>query len=110
MNIKEFIYAIQSRPQMYVEEVRLDYIYYLISGYVCSVLINKGGCNIDREFKEKFLDWTVKWVRENLDENYEKKHFWWYCVVYDVTSNEKEAIDLFFKLCDRFFQEFERKE
>ena len=28
MNIKEFISAIQKRPKMYVEEVRLDYMQY----------------------------------------------------------------------------------
>lgn len=27
MNIKDFINAIQNRPKMYVEELRLDYIY-----------------------------------------------------------------------------------
>ena len=29
MNIKDFINAIQNRPKMYVEELRLDYIYYI---------------------------------------------------------------------------------
>lgn len=34
MNIKEFINAIRNRPMMYVEEMRLDYIYYLVIGYL----------------------------------------------------------------------------
>lgn len=32
MDIKTFISNIQTRPKMYVEEIRLDYIFYLIFG------------------------------------------------------------------------------
>ena len=47
MNIKEFICAIQNRPQMYVEETKLDYIYYLVIGFLGSNLMNKSVSNID---------------------------------------------------------------
>ena len=47
MNIKEFICAIQNRPQMYVEEIKLDYIYYLVIGFLGSNLMNKSVSNID---------------------------------------------------------------
>lgn len=110
MNIKEFISAIQKRPKMYVEEVRLDYIYYLVIGYLGSNLINESGCSIDRKFKAHFSNWVLEWVRKNVDESYERKSFFWYQILNDVTSNENEATDLFFKLSNIFFQEVDLKE
>ena len=110
MNIKEFISAIQKRPQMYVKEVRLDYIYYLVIGYLGSSLINESSCSIDQKFKAHFSNWVLEWVRKNVDESYERKSFFWYQILNDVTSNEKEATDLFFKLSAIFFQEVGLKE
>ena len=40
MNVKEFINAIQKHPQMFVHEVRTDYIEYMISGFICGNLVN----------------------------------------------------------------------
>lgn len=109
MNIKEFINAIRSRPQMYVEEVRLDYIYYLVIGYLGCTLMNKSDCMTDQKFKSHFPNWLLVWVKENVDENYESKSFFWYHILRDVTKNESEAIELFFKLCNKFFQEIDLK-
>ena len=110
MNIKEFISAIQKRPKMYVEEVRVDYIYYLVSGFLGSNLINESGCSIDRKFKAHFSNWVLEWVRKNVDESYDRKSFFWYQILNDVTRNENEATDLFFKLSNIFFQEVDLKE
>ena len=95
MNIKDFINAIQNRPKMYVEELRLDYIYYIIIGFLGSNLMNKN----------YFPNWLLEWVRKNKNEYYEKRSFYWYHILIDVTNSEEEAIMLFFELSDKFFEE-----
>lgn len=107
MNIKEFINAIRNRPMMYVEEMRLDYIYYLVIGYLGCNLINKTDCVIDQKFKSHFPNWLIRWVKANVDESYERQSFFWHHILRDVTCNESEAIELFFKLCNEFFKEIE---
>ena len=109
MNIKEFICAIQNRPQMYVEEIKLDYIYYLVIGFWGSNLMNKGVSNIDQMYKSHFSNWILDWVKKNVNENYERSNFFWYHILRDVTDNEDEAVQLFFKLSNMFFEEVEAR-
>lgn len=104
MDIKEFIAAIQNRPKMFVEEIRLDYLYYLIWGYLGSNLM-KGYSGIDEKFQAHFYNYVLEWVRKNVDENYERNSFFWYHIIRDVTNTEEEAVDLFFKLSEKFFEE-----
>ena len=110
MNVKEFINAIRNRPRMYVEDIKLDYIYYLIIGFLGSNLINKKGNNIDQIYKSFFCQWMLKWVKENVNENYERKSFFWYNIIRDVTNSEDEAVQLFFELTDKFFEEMDFEE
>lgn len=109
MNIKEFINAIGNRPKMYVEEMKLDYIYYLVIGYLGCTLINKTDCIIEQKFKSHFPNWLLVWVKKNVDEKYERQSFFWHHILRDVTNNESEAIELFFKLSNEFFQEIDLK-
>lgn len=104
MDIKEFIAAIQNRPKMFVEEVRLDYLYYLIFGHLGSNLM-KEYSDIDKKFSAYFYNYVLEWVRKNVDENYERNSFFWYHIIRDVTNTEEEAVDLFFKLSEKFFED-----
>lgn len=74
MNVNEFINAIQNRPQMLVEEVRIDYLFYLIFGFLGSNLM-KEQCYIDQKFRNYFYDWVINWVKNNIDEKYECNSF-----------------------------------
>ena len=49
MNVEKFILAIKNRPLMYVEQIRIDYIFYLLKGYV--------GSNLSIEEKKE-IDYT----------------------------------------------------
>lgn len=103
MDIKEFIAAIQNRPKMYVEEVRLDYLYYLIWGYLGGNLM-KGYSDIEKKFQAYFYNYVLEWARKNVDENYERNSLFWHQIIRDVTNTEEEAVDLFFKLSEKFFE------
>ena len=104
MNIKEYLSAVQNRPCMFLEEERLDYLYHLIIGYVGSNSANGNNSKEDLKFISYFSRWLLAWVRNHVNHNYEPKTMIWYHTIKDVTSSENEAIDLFFKLCDEFFQ------
>ncbi|MDE6903733.1 MAG: hypothetical protein K2P76_02110 [Lachnospiraceae bacterium] len=39
-----------------------------------------------------------------MDKNYELRNLVWYHIIEDVTNTDNEALALFFKLCDEFFQ------
>ena len=104
MDIKTFISSIQNRPKMYVEEIRLDYIFYLIFGFLGSNMINGSIYNTDQKFKIYFSDWVLNWITNNIDKSYEQKSFFWYHYLCDVTNSEEEAVELFFKLSSIFFE------
>ena len=76
-------------------------------GYLGCNLINKTDCVIDQKFKSHFPNWLIRWVKANVDESYERQSFFWHHILRDVTCNESEAIELFFKLCNKFFKEIE---
>ena len=45
MNLKELSNLIQKRPGVFVEEERLDYVYYLVCGHL--------GCNLNNKMNYK---------------------------------------------------------
>ncbi|MDE7415717.1 MAG: hypothetical protein K2N44_05270 [Lachnospiraceae bacterium] len=109
MNVKEFIKAIQKHPQMFVHEVRTDYIEYMICGFICGNSMHKGADNIDHQFRCYFDKFLVAWIKKNVDRKYEQQHFSWSQILKDVIDDETEAVELFFHLCDKFFEEYEKR-
>lgn len=102
MNVEEFILAIQERPLMYVESVRIDYIFYLLKGYVGSNLVYKD--DIDVAFHSRFYLWVLNWANENTDKKFEMDEgFYWHNILTEISFDEKEAVELFFKLSKEFF-------
>lgn len=106
MNIREFINAVRNRPQMYVEEVRIDYLFYLIFGFLGNNLMDNQYC-IDKKFSNLFYDWVLNWVKKNVDDKYECSSLFWYHIFVEVTDTESEAVELFFVLCKDFFEQFD---
>ena len=96
MNVKEFIKTIQKHPQMFVHEVRTDYIEYMISGFICGNSIHKGADNIDHQFRCYFDKFLVAWIKKNVDRKYEQQHFSWSQILKDVIDDETEAVELFY--------------
>jgi hypothetical protein len=110
MNVKEFIQAIKKNPRMFVEEIRMDYIEHVIYGFISCNLLNKRGDHIDLQFHNYFWNWMVTWIKKNIDRKYKEKYYSWNKTLKDVTNNETETIELFFKLCDLFFEEYDNEE
>ena len=106
MNIQELIKNIRKRPLMYIAELRLDYIEHFISGVSCGCLSDDN--SIDKMFPNYFQKYIIKWIRENIDANYEVNSLWFYKSIRDVTKDEHQAVEMFFELCDSFFDEYNR--
>ena len=104
INIEEFIESIEKRPLMYLDQKKIDYLYYYLVGY----LYKENDCNddVDNWFRHHFENWTLIWVKNNIDIDYKRHSFCWYQIYKDVTKNDDEAIELFFKLCKLFFKEY----
>ena len=65
---------------------------------------NKMNYKEDLNFSSFFPRWLLIWVRDHVDKNYELRNLVWYHIIEDVTNTDNEALALFFKLCDEFFQ------
>ena len=110
MNIEEFIRAIQKRPLMYIEALRIEYIYHLLTGFHLSNVSNKNYNDVDRCFHSFFKKWILQWIRKNKNPDYDVESFYWHHFIKDITESEEEAVELFFQLSEQFFEEYHSKE
>ncbi|OWR32519.1 hypothetical protein CDO73_02635 [Saccharibacillus sp. O23] len=107
MDIEELIRKIRGRPGMYVQDKRLDYITYFISGFYYHGSMTGTAEPIDIHFKEQFHGWVRDWIADNRGLTYQGESGWYEYITFSTQSNE-EAFDLFFKLAEEFFAEFHR--
>ncbi|MFG6368264.1 MAG: hypothetical protein K1W16_07515 [Lachnospiraceae bacterium] len=99
----------KKKPQAVLNEVRIDYLEYVIDGFKGCNKINGFDDDIAVQFHYYFSDWLINWIQSNRDKKYEKQHFFWYHTFRDLTNDEEEAVTLFFTLCDKFFEEYENE-
>ncbi len=62
---------------------------------------------MDKHFDIWFIKWLNMWVTENYDTTYEFKTFHWNDTLKEITKSEEEAVQLFYKLCEQFFSDYE---
>lgn len=105
MNIEELISAIRRRPGMFVQDKRLDYIKYFITGFHCHGSLSKTTEAIDHHFSEEFHVWVREWIKNNQGIEFDEERGW-YEYITSSTKNNEESYNLFFKLADVFFNEF----
>ena len=108
MNIRELICTIKKRPGMFLKEKKLEYIYYLILGY-CGANKDKENDNLNKNFSSWFWKWLHLWIEENIDKNYISDSSYWYDDIKKIANNNEHEMDIFFQLCDLFFQDYDRK-
>ncbi len=107
--LREYIKLIEKKPQAFLNEVRIDYLEYVIDGFKVCNKINDFDDDTAVQFHYYFSDWLINWIQSNRDKRYEKQHFFWYHTFRDLTNDEEEAVTLFFTLCDKFFEEYENE-
>ena len=105
MNIEQLIYEIQKRPKMFVKEERIEYIYYLLSGY-CAASNKSSDDDVDKKFCCWFGKWLRTWIEDNIDDEYISKTAYWYDDVKAIDKNEQKEVIVFFDLCHHFFNDY----
>lgn len=103
MNVKEFVSAMKIRPLMYMEELKTEYIFYLLKGFV--------GCNLSSDADKIFHSHFHRWVLDRANSKSirkfeEKESYYWYNILNEITPNEQAAVELFFELSEDFFENY----
>lgn len=94
--------------QMLVREVRMDYIFHFLIGYrVANAKLPVD--NMDRNFCSWFGKWLLIWIEDNVDSKYRATSAAWYDDIIRITPEGQNEVDLFFDLCDKFFEDYENK-
>jgi len=109
INIEEKISNIRKRPKMFVYEIRLDYIYYLIAGSLGSNMGSPDVQDIDIAFKHDFNQWVEEWIYEKKEIDFRRKVVVWYKIISSCTNGDDEAVNLFYQICDEFFEAYHKK-
>jgi len=109
INIEERIYNIRKRPKMYVHEVRLDYIYYLIAGSLGSNIGSRDVQNIDIAFKRDFNQWVEEWIYEKKEIDFRRKVVVWHKIISSCANGDEEAVNLFYQISSEFFEVYHKE-
>lgn len=109
MRIKELLHNMQIRPKMYVREVRMDYIFHFLMGYCGGENAKLPDDSMDRKFCCWFGKWLIPWIENNVDANYRPTSAAWYDDIIRITPDGQNEVDLFFDLCEKFFEDYENK-
>ena len=107
MNIEDLIKAIAIRPGMFVYPVNIESIYNFLSGYLIGIKelkIDPPSDPIDAAFSNYFGKWAFQWVNNNIFKEYEFENFAWFTMFQAVTQDDKAARELFFSVCEEFFE------
>lgn len=105
MYIEQLIDSIKKRPKMYVNEEKIEYIFHYILGY-SSACHKFSPDDIDKMFCNWFWKWLVKWIKDNIDSEYQPKSVIWYDEIKVIAKDEKKEMDVFFSLSKLFFEDY----
>ena len=93
---------------MFVKEERIEYIFYLISGF-CGANSNLPANNINHRFDYWFWKWLLGWIKTNIDSKYEPTTSFWYLDIKAIAGGEENEVPLFYDLCEKFFDDYRNR-
>ena len=105
MQIEQLIDSIQKRPKMFVKEEKIEYIFYLLSGY-CGANGKLSEEDINRKFCLWFGKWLILWIQNNVNVKHTSQTAFWYDDIKTISKSEQDEIKLFFDLCKYFFEDY----
>ena len=106
MYIRHEISGMQSKPKMYVREVTIEHIYYLLSG-ISIAFSELPKDSLDRNFMDWFGKWLIRWINSNINPEYSPQTAYWYDDIKKIAENEQDEVELFFRLCQLFFEDYD---
>ena len=93
-NISELIRSINRRPKMFIPDLKIDQLYFYISGFLLAKKTNELLENIDISFSEEFNSWLAHKI------NYKNDYSNWWYMIEDSSYKDK------FSTIMRFFIEW----
>ncbi|MCH5267595.1 MAG: hypothetical protein J1E62_04540 [Lachnospiraceae bacterium] len=105
MNIETLIEAMKKRPKMFVEEEKIEYIFYFLFGYCSSNLDD----DLDKYFCMWFGKWLIRWIKEHIDEQYVPKTALWHHDIKMIAGDKQDEAKFFYDLCDEFFEDYRKR-
>jgi hypothetical protein len=94
-NISELIRAINRRPKMFIPDLKIDQLYFYISGFLLAKKTNELLENIDISFCEEFNSWLAHKI--NYKNDYSN---WWYMIEDSSYEDKFSTIMGFFNRMD----------
>lgn len=103
----EFITTIARRPGMFIPEIKIESLYYFLSGYCLAYRTTDAPHDeIDEKFCTWFGEWLALWIQDNIDADYIPESKFWYETVIHYTPEGKDVLAYFFELCNLFFDDY----
>ena len=109
MNIEQLINNVKKRPGMYVGCLELQPVSFFIDGFMYNNVSSNNMEKVDKEFRENIDDWAREQLEKKHDIELERNRDYIYYIT-KVNQNPEEGLKMFFGLCDKFFEEFHKKE
>ncbi|MCB5952373.1 hypothetical protein LI951_09880 [Enterococcus sp. BWT-B8] len=108
MNIEKTIMNINLRPKMFIEKMRIDNLYFLLTGYLLCAQGTEINEEIDTIFRREFNNWSINWILINLDRDFSTEVGPWYYLFQKSAKTEEEAVENFFQASKEFFDEYHK--
>lgn len=108
MKLRELMYFIEKRPQMYILELKIENLHHFLNGYNVSNHLNYIDDDTNEIFHDKFHDWSKKQIEKKYNIVLEEHRNYLY-YIQQIDATEEEKVWIFFKLAQKFFDEMEEE-
>ena len=114
MNIEALIKDMTMRPPMFIHPVNVYSIENFLRGHIGCAIGDIRKYEFDYKsdicvFRSFFDRWVYQWIRKNINKKYEPESLFWSDMLISVTKDADGAVELFFSLCEKFFEDFHSK-
>ncbi|WP_020224855.1 hypothetical protein [Holdemania massiliensis] len=104
MNIKELIQLVKRRPGMFIGDLKLEYLYHFINGFLFNNISTSRADEIDEAFKREFHQWVREWIKENKNIEFDEDRNYLY-YIQEVCKSQEQCFTMFFELAEEYFKE-----
>ena len=108
MNVQSLILSMRKRPEMYIGSQKIEALYQFISGFLFSNIINQQADHMDYEFKNRFHTWVKSYIEGEKHVELPEQRNWLYYIIHSF--GESERMEVFFGLCEIFFEQVIREQ
>ena len=102
------ISEMKQKPEVYIGEVELERIQLFISGYLFCNIVNNQADYVDYSFKNGFHKWVKEYIEKLKNMKFSEQRNYVYYI--SQAFEAEESVDVFFDLCNHFFEMIEKEQ